>query len=315
MAKIKVKNPVVEMDGDEMTRIIWQWIRERLILPYLDIDLKYYDLSMENRDATDDQVTVDSAEATQKYGIAVKCATITPDEARVEEFGLKKMWKSPNGTIRNILGGVVFREPIIMANVPRLVPGWTKPIIIGRHAHGDQYKATDFVVPGPGKVTITYTPADGAAPMEFAVADFPGGGVAMGMFNYDESIRDFARASLRYGLDRGYPVYLSTKNTIMKRYDGRFKDLFQEVFEAEFKADFDAAGITYEHRLIDDMVAAALKWEGGYVWGCKNYDGDVKSAPVAQGCGSLALMTSVLMTPDGKTVEAEAAHGTVTRHY
>ncbi|WP_238012562.1 NADP-dependent isocitrate dehydrogenase [Dactylosporangium sp. AC04546] len=315
MAKIKVNNPVVELDGDEMTRIIWKQIREQLILPYLDVDLKYYDLSIEYRDQTDDQVTVDAANAIKQYGVGVKCATITPDEARVEEFKLKKMWRSPNGTIRNILGGVVFREPIIMANVPRLVPGWTKPIIIGRHAHGDQYKATDFVVPGPGKVTVTYTPADGSAPMEFEVANFPGGGVAMGMYNYDDSIRDFARASFRYGLDRGYPVYLSTKNTILKAYDGRFKDLFAEVFEAEFKDAFAEAGLTYEHRLIDDMVAAALKWEGGFVWAAKNYDGDVQSDTVAQGFGSLGLMTSVLMTPDGKTVEAEAAHGTVTRHY
>ncbi|MEV4509354.1 NADP-dependent isocitrate dehydrogenase [Dactylosporangium sp. NPDC049525] len=315
MAKIKVNNPVVELDGDEMTRIIWKQIREQLILPYLDVDLKYYDLSIEYRDQTDDQVTVDAANAIKQHGVGVKCATITPDEARVEEFKLKKMWRSPNGTIRNILGGVVFREPIIMSNVPRLVPGWTKPIIIGRHAHGDQYKATDFVVPGPGKVTVTYTPDDGGAPMEFEVAKFPGGGVAMGMYNFDDSIRDFARASLRYGLDRGYPVYLSTKNTILKAYDGRFKDLFAEVFESEFKAEFASAGITYEHRLIDDMVAAALKWEGGFVWACKNYDGDVQSDTVAQGFGSLGLMTSVLMTPDGKTVEAEAAHGTVTRHY
>ncbi|MBE1484970.1 NADP-dependent isocitrate dehydrogenase [Plantactinospora soyae] len=315
MAKIKVTNPVVELDGDEMTRIIWKQIREQLILPYLDVDLHYYDLSIQYRDETDDQVTVDAANAIKQHGVGVKCATITPDEARVEEFGLKKMWRSPNGTIRNILGGVVFREPIIMANVPRLVPGWTKPIIIGRHAHGDQYKATDFVVPGPGTVTLTYTPTDGGAPVEMEVANFTGGGVTMGMYNYDDSIRDFARASLRYGLDRGYPVYLSTKNTILKAYDGRFKDIFAEVFEAEFKAEFDAAGITYEHRLIDDMVAAALKWEGGFVWACKNYDGDVQSDTVAQGFGSLGLMTSVLMTPDGRTVEAEAAHGTVTRHY
>jgi len=315
MAKIKVANPVVELDGDEMTRIIWKQIREQLILPYLDVDLEYYDLSIEHRDATSDQVTIDAANAIKRHGVGVKCATITPDEARVEEFGLKKMWRSPNGTIRNILGGVVFREPIIMANVPRLVPGWTKPIIIGRHAHGDQYKATDFVVPGPGTVTITYTPTDGSEPVVHEVANFPGGGIAMGMYNFDDSIRDFARASLRYGLARNYPVYLSTKNTILKAYDGRFKDLFAEIFEAEFKADFDAAGITYEHRLIDDMVAAALKWEGGFVWACKNYDGDVQSDTVAQGFGSLGLMTSVLMTPDGKTVEAEAAHGTVTRHY
>ncbi len=315
MAKIKVNNPVVELDGDEMTRIIWKQIREQLILPYLDVDLEYYDLGIEHRDATDDQVTIDSANAIKRHGVGVKCATITPDEARVEEFGLKKMWRSPNGTIRNILGGVVFREPIVMSNVPRLVPGWTKPIVIGRHAHGDQYKATDFVVPGPGKVTITYTPEDGSDPMELTVADFAGGGVAMGMYNYDDSIRDFARASLRYGLDRKWPVYLSTKNTILKAYDGRFKDIFAEIFEAEFAADFKAAGITYEHRLIDDMVAAALKWEGGFVWACKNYDGDVQSDTVAQGFGSLGLMTSVLMTPDGKTCEAEAAHGTVTRHY
>ncbi|MFG1880576.1 NADP-dependent isocitrate dehydrogenase [Micromonospora sp. NPDC049102] len=315
MAKIKVNNPVVELDGDEMTRIIWKQIREQLILPYLDVDLHYYDLSIQYRDETDDQVTIDAANAIKEHGVGVKCATITPDEARVEEFGLKKMWRSPNGTIRNILGGVVFREPIIMSNVPRLVPGWTKPIIIGRHAHGDQYKATDFVVPGPGTVTITYTPADGGEPMEMEVANFPGGGIAMGMYNYDESIRDFARASFRYGLDRNYPVYMSTKNTILKAYDGRFKDIFAEVFEAEFKAEFDAAGLTYEHRLIDDMVAAALKWEGGYVWACKNYDGDVQSDTVAQGFGSLGLMTSVLLSPDGRTVEAEAAHGTVTRHY
>jgi isocitrate dehydrogenase len=315
MAKIKVENPIVEMDGDEMTRIIWQFIKEQLILPYLDVDLKYYDLGIESRDATDDQVTIDSALATKQFGVAVKCATITPDEARVEEFGLKSMWKSPNGTIRNILGGVIFREPIVISNIPRLVPGWTKPIVIGRHAHGDQYRATDFRVPGPGTVTMTYTPSDGGEPMQFEVAEFPGGGVAMGMYNFDDSIRDFARASMRYGLDRGWPVYLSTKNTILKAYDGRFKDLFAEVFETEFKADFEAAGITYEHRLIDDMVAAAMKWEGGYVWACKNYDGDVQSDTVAQGFGSLGLMTSVLMTPDGKTVEAEAAHGTVTRHY
>ena len=315
MSKIKVKNPVVEMDGDEMTRIIWSFIKEQLILPYLDIDLKYFDLSIENRDATNDQVTVDSAEATKLYGVAVKCATITPDEERVEEFGLKKMWKSPNGTIRNILGGVIFREPIVISNIPRLVPGWTKPIIIGRHAFGDQYRATDTVIPGPGSLTLTYTPTDGGEPMELDVYDFPSSGVAMAMYNLDDSIRDFARASMRYGLDRGVPVYLSTKNTIMKAYDGRFKDLFAEVFEAEFKADFDTAGLTYEHRLIDDMVASAMKWEGGYVWACKNYDGDVQSDTVAQGFGSLGLMTSVLMTPDGKTVEAEAAHGTVTRHY
>jgi isocitrate dehydrogenase len=315
MAKIKVNNPVVELDGDEMTRIIWKQIREQLILPYLDVELEYYDLSIQYRDETDDQVTIDAANAIKRRGVGVKCATITPDEARVEEFGLKKMWRSPNGTIRNILGGVVFREPIIMSNVPRLVPGWTKPIIIGRHAHGDQYKATDFVVPGPGTVTITYTPDDGGTPMEFEVAKFTGGGVAMGMYNFDDSIRDFARASFRYGLDRHYPVYMSTKNTILKAYDGRFKDLFAEVFANEFADQFKAAGLTYEHRLIDDMVAAALKWEGGFVWATKNYDGDVQSDTVAQGYGSLGLMTSVLMAPDGKTVEAEAAHGTVTRHY
>ena len=315
MSKIKVVNPVVELDGDEMTRIIWQFIKDELILKYLDVDLKYYDLGMEYRDATDDQVTIDSAHAIQKYGVGVKCATITPDEARVEEFGLKKMWKSPNGTIRNILGGVIFREPIIISNIPRLVPGWTKPVIIGRHAFGDQYKATDFKVPTAGSLTMTFTPADGSAPMEFNIFDFPGAGVAMGMYNLDASIRDFARASLRYGLNRRYPVYLSTKNTILKAYDGQFKDIFAEVFESEFRSEFDAAGITYEHRLIDDMVAAAMKWEGGYVWACKNYDGDVQSDTLAQGYGSLGLMTSVLMTPDGKTVEAEAAHGTVTRHF
>jgi len=316
MAKIKVDNPVVELDGDEMTRIIWQFIKDRLILPYLDIELVYYDLGMEYRDQTDDQVTIDSARAILKHGVGVKCATITPDEQRVEEFKLKKMWKSPNGTIRNILGGVVFREPIICSNIPRLVPGWTKPIVIGRHAHGDQYKATDFKVPGAGTVTMTYTPEDGSAPMELEVAKFgKDGGVAMGMYNFNDSIRDFARASLRYGLDRKYPVYMSTKNTILKAYDGQFKDLFEEVFVNEFKADFDKAGITYEHRLIDDMVACVMKWEGGYVWACKNYDGDVQSDTVAQGFGSLGLMTSVLYTPDGRTVEAEAAHGTVTRHY
>lgn len=299
-----------------MTRIIWQFIKDRLIHPYLDIDLRYYDLSIENRDATDDQVTIDAAHAIKEHGVGVKCATITPDEARVEEFGLKQMWRSPNGTIRNILGGVVFREPIIISNVPRLVPGWNKPIIIGRHAHGDQYKATDFTVPGPGTLTLTYTPADGSEPISQEVITYPeGGGVAMAMYNFDESIRDFARASLAYGLQRGYPVYLSTKNTILKAYDGRFKDLFQEVFDTEFATAFAEAGLTYEHRLIDDMVAAAMKWEGGYVWACKNYDGDVQSDTVAQGFGSLGLMTSVLMTPDGKTVEAEAAHGTVTRHY
>jgi isocitrate dehydrogenase len=316
MTKIKVINPVVELDGDEMTRIIWQFIKDRLILPYLDVELLYFDLGIEHRDATEDQVTVDAAHAILQHGVGVKCATITPDEARVEEFGLKKMWKSPNGTIRNILGGVVFREPIICSNIPRLVPGWTKPIVIGRHAHGDQYKATDFKVPGAGTVTITYTPDDGSEPVKMEVARFGAdGGVSMGMYNFNDSIRDFARASMRYGLDRGWPVYLSTKNTILKAYDGQFKDLFQEVFETEFKADFEAAGITYEHRLIDDMVAAALKWEGGYVWACKNYDGDVQSDTVAQGFGSLGLMTSVLLTPDGKTVEAEAAHGTVTRHF
>ena len=316
VAKIKVDNPVVELDGDEMTRIIWQFIKDRLILPYLDVNLEYYDLGMEHRDATDDQVTIDAANAILKHGVGVKCATITPDEARVEEFKLKKMWKSPNGTIRNILGGVVFREPIICSNIPRLVPGWTKPIVIGRHAHGDQYKATDFKVPGAGTVTMTYTPDDGSEPMQFEVAKFgKDGGVSMGMYNFNDSIRDFARASFRYGLARNYPVYMSTKNTILKAYDGQFKDLFQEVFDAEFKADFDKAGLTYEHRLIDDMVACAMKWEGGYVWACKNYDGDVQSDTVAQGFGSLGLMTSVLMTPDGRTVEAEAAHGTVTRHY
>ena len=316
MAKIKVENTVVELDGDEMTRIIWQFIKDRLIVSYLDINLEYYDLGMEHRDATDDQVTIDSANAILKHGVGVKCATITPDEQRVEEFGLKKMWKSPNGTIRNILGGVVFREPIICSNIPRLVPGWTKPIVIGRHAHGDQYKATDFKVPGAGTVTMTYTPEDGSEPMQFEVAKFgKDGGVTMGMYNFNDSIRDFARASLRYGLSRNYPVYMSTKNTILKAYDGQFKDLFEEVFVNEFKADFDKAGLTYEHRLIDDMVACAMKWEGGYLWACKNYDGDVQSDTVAQGFGSLGLMTSVLMTPDGRTVEAEAAHGTVTRHY
>ena len=315
MSKIKVENPVVELDGDEMTRIIWAFIKDKLIHPYLDIDLKYFDLGMEHRDETDDQVTIDSAEAIKKYGVGVKCATITPDEARVEEFKLKKMWKSPNGTIRNILGGTVFREPIICRNIPRLVPGWTEPIVIGRHAFGDQYRATDFRVPGKGKLTIKWEAADGSDSIEEEVYDFPGSGVAMAMYNLDESIRDFARACMKYGLDRNYPVYLSTKNTIMKAYDGRFKDLFQEVFDAEFKADFDAKGLTYEHRLIDDMVASAMKWSGAYVWACKNYDGDVQSDTVAQGFGSLGLMTSVLMTPDGKTMEAEAAHGTVTRHY
>jgi isocitrate dehydrogenase len=315
MSKIKVVGTVVELDGDEMTRIIWQFIKDRLIHPYLDVNLDYYDLGIEHRDATDDQVTVDAAEAIKRHGVGVKCATITPDEARVAEFGLKQMWRSPNGTIRNILGGVIFREPIIMANVPRLVPGWTKPIVVGRHAFGDQYRATDLVVPGEGTLTLTFTPEDGGEPTELNVFEFPGPGVALAMYNLDASIRDFARASLNYGLQRNYPVYLSTKNTILKRYDGRFKDIFAEVFETEFKADFEAAGLTYEHRLIDDMVAAALKWEGGYVWACKNYDGDVQSDIVAQGFGSLGLMTSVLATPDGRTVEAEAAHGTVTRHY
>ena len=315
MAKIKVKTPIVEMDGDEMTRIIWQKIKDKLIFPYLDIDLKYYDLGIEARDKTDDQITIDAANATKKYGVAVKCATITPDEARVEEFNLNRMYKSPNGTIRNILGGTVFRQPIICNNVPRLVPGWTKPIVIGRHAFGDQYRATDMKVSGAGTLTLTFQPADGSEATTHTVFDFPDGGVAMAMYNLDESIRGFARACMNYGLDLGWPVYLSTKNTIMKVYDGRFKDLFEEVFEAEFKDKFEAAGITYEHRLIDDMVACAMKWEGGFVWACKNYDGDVQSDTVAQGFGSLGLMTSVLMTPDGKTVEAEAAHGTVTRHY
>ncbi len=314
MAKIKVKNPIVELDGDEMTRIIWAMIKDKLILPYLDIDLAYYDLGIEHRDATDDQVTIDAANAIKQHGVGVKCATITPDEARVEEFGLKKMWRSPNGTIRNILGGTIFREPIICSNVPRLVPGWTQPIIIGRHAFGDQYRATDFVVPGKGELTLTFKGEDGQT-IEHKVFDFPGGGVALSMYNLDDSIRDFARACMNYGLQRKVPVYLSTKNTILKAYDGRFKDLFQEVFEQDYAAAFKQAGITYEHRLIDDMVAAALKWSGGYVWACKNYDGDVQSDTVAQGFGSLGLMTSVLMTPDGSTVEAEAAHGTVTRHY
>ena len=314
MAKIKVNTPVVEIDGDEMTRIIWEWIRERLIKPYLDIELAYYDLSVENRDATSDQVTIDSAHATQKYGVAIKCATITPDEQRVEEFGLKKMWKSPNGTIRNILGGVIFREPIVISNVPRLIPGWTKPIVVGRHAFGDQYKATDFKVPGKGKLTMKWEGENGET-IEHEVFDFPQAGVAMGMYNLDESIRDFARASMNYALGRNWPLYLSTKNTILKAYDGRFKDIFAEVFETEFKDQFQSAGIVYEHRLIDDMVASALKWHGEFVWACKNYDGDVQSDQVAQGFGSLGLMTSVLMTPDGKTIEAEAAHGTVTRHY
>jgi isocitrate dehydrogenase len=313
--RIAVKGPVVELDGDEMTRIIWQFIKDRLIRPYLEVDLRYYDLSIQNRDATDDRVTVDAAEAIKACGVGVKCATITPDEARVKEFGLKSMWKSPNGTIRNILGGVIFREPIIISNIPRLVPGWTKPIVVGRHAFGDQYRATDTRIPGKGTLTLTFTPADGSKPMEFKVYDFPGPGVALAMYNLDDSIREFAQASFRYGLARNFPVYLSTKNTILKAYDGRFKDLFQEVFDREFKAEFAAKGLTYEHRLIDDMVASALKWDGGYVWACKNYDGDVQSDIVAQGFGSLGLMTSVLMTPDGKTVEAEAAHGTVTRHY
>ncbi|MXQ10000.1 NADP-dependent isocitrate dehydrogenase [Microvirga makkahensis] len=314
MAKIKVANPVVELDGDEMTRIIWQYIKDKLIHPYLDLELKYYDLGVEHRDATNDKVTVEAAEAIKKYGVGVKCATITPDEARVKEFNLKEMWKSPNGTIRNILGGVIFREPIICKNVPRLVPGWTQPIVVGRHAFGDQYRATDFKVPGKGRLTIKFEGEDGTV-IEKEVFKFPDAGVAMAMYNLDESIRDFARASMNYGLMRKYPVYLSTKNTILKAYDGRFKDIFEEVYQNEFKAKFDAAGITYEHRLIDDMVASALKWSGGYVWACKNYDGDVQSDTVAQGFGSLGLMTSVLMTPDGQTVEAEAAHGTVTRHY
>jgi isocitrate dehydrogenase len=320
VAKIKVLNPIVELDGDEMTRILWAFIKERLILPYLDVDLKYYDLSIENRDETEDQITVDAANAIKEHGVGVKCATITPDEARVEEFGLKEMYRSPNGTIRNILGGVIFREPIVISNVPRLVPGWTKPIVIGRHAFGDQYRATDTLIPkGGGTLTLSFQPNSSTeGPIELEVYDFPaeeGGGIAMAMYNRDDSIRDFARASFRYGLDRNYPVYMSTKNTILKTYDGRFKDLFQEVFDSEFKDEFESNGLTYEHRLIDDMVAAALKWEGGYVWACKNYDGDVQSDTVAQGFGSLGLMTSVLMTADGKTVEAEAAHGTVTRHF
>jgi isocitrate dehydrogenase len=315
MNKIKVVGTVVELDGDEMTRIIWQFIKDSLILPYLDLDLEYYDLGIQYRDKTDDQVTIDSALAIQKHGVGVKCATITPDEARVKEFNLKKMWKSPNGTVRNILGGVIFREPIIIKNVPRLIPHWTKPIVIGRHAFGDQYKATDFRVPGAGKLTVTFTPEDGSKPMEFNVFDFPSSGVALAMYNLDDSIRDFARASFNYGLIRKYPVFLSTKNTILKAYDGRFKDIFAEVFEKEFKDDFAKNNLEYEHRLIDDMVATSLRWEGGYIWACKNYDGDVQSDTVAQGYGSLGLMTSVLMTPDGKTVEAEAAHGTVTRHY
>ena len=315
MAKIAVKNPVVELDGDEMTRIIWSFIKDKLILPYLDIDLKYYDLGIENRDATEDQVTIDAANAIKRYGVGVKCATITPDEARVREFNLKKMWKSPNGTIRNILGGTVFRQPIICKNVPRLVPGWTKPIVIGRHAFGDQYRATDFVVPGPGALTIRWQPQDGGDPIEHEVFDFPGGGIAMAMYNLDDSIRGFAHACFNYALDLGWPMYLSTKNTILKAYDGRFKDIFEETYQKDFKARFEAAGLTYEHRLIDDMVAAALKWDGGFVWACKNYDGDVQSDTVAQGFGSLGLMTSVLLTPEADTVEAEAAHGTVTRHY
>ena len=315
MNKIKVEGTVVELDGDEMTRIIWQFIKDSLILPYLDVNLEYYDLGIEYRDKTDDQVTIDSAHAIQKHGVGVKCATITPDEARVEEFKLKKMWKSPNGTIRNILGGVIFREPIIIKNVPRLIPHWTKPIVIGRHAFGDQYRATDFKVPGPGKLTVTFTPTDGSKPMEFNVFDFPSSGVAMAMYNLDDSIRDFARASFNYGLIRKYPVFLSTKNTILKAYDGRFKDIFAEVFEKEFKSEFAKNNLEYDHRLIDDMVATSLRWEGGYIWACKNYDGDVQSDTVAQGYGSLGIMTSVLMTPDGKTVEAEAAHGTVTRHF
>ncbi len=315
MSKIKVQGTVVELDGDEMTRIIWDFIKKQLILPYLDINLEYYDLGIQYRDATNDQVTIDCANAIKKHGVGVKCATITPDEARVKEFNLKQMWKSPNGTIRNILGGVIFREPIIIKNVPRLIPHWSKPIVIGRHAFGDQYRATDFKVPGAGKLTVTFTPADGSKPMEFNVFDFPGSGVAMTMYNLDESIRDFARASFNYGLVRKYPVYLSTKNTILKAYDGRFKDIFAEIFEKEFKDEFKKHGLEYDHRLIDDMVATSLRWEGGYIWACKNYDGDVQSDTVAQGYGSLGLMTSVLMTPDGKTVEAEAAHGTVTRHY
>ena len=315
MAKIKVAAPIVEIDGDEMTRIIWKFIKDKLVLPYLDVELKYFDLRIENRDATDDQVTVDAAQAIKEHGVGVKCATITPDEARVEEFRLKKMWRSPNGTIRNILGGTIFREPILCANVPRLVPGWTQPIVIGRHAFGDQYRATDFVVPGTGKLTLSFVPEDGGETIEHEAFDFPGAGVAMAMYNLDDSIRGFARTCMNYGLDLGWPVYLSTKNTILKAYDGRFKDLFAEVFEAEFKDKFKAKGITYEHRLIDDMVAAAMKWSGGFLWACKNYDGDVQSDTIAQGYGSLGLMTSVLMTPDGKTGEAEAAHGTVTRHY
>jgi len=315
MAKIKVKNPVVELDGDEMTRIIWQWIREQLILPYLDIDLIYFDLGIEHRDATDDKVTVQAANAIRQHGVGVKCATITPDEARVAEFGLKRMWKSPNGTIRNILGGVVFREPIVIQSVPRLIPGWTSPIVVGRHAFGDQYRATDFLVPGPGTLTMVFTPEDGGAPTEYEVFHYPSSGVAMGMYNLDDSIRDFARACLNYGLQRNWPVYLSTKNTILKAYDGRFKDLFEEIYIKDFKSEYTKRGLVYEHRLIDDLVASALKWSGNFIWACKNYDGDVQSDMVAQGFGSLGLMTSVLLTPDGTTVEAEAAHGTVTRHY
>ncbi len=315
MSKIQVKNPIVEIDGDEMTRIIWAFIKDKLILPYLDVDLHYYDLSIQKRDATDDQITIDAANAVKQHRVGVKCATITPDEARVKEFSLKEMWKSPNGTIRNIIGGTVFRQPIICKNIPRLVPGWTKPIVIGRHAFGDQYRATDFLIPGAGKLTMRFEPADGGPAVEYKVFDFPGSGCAMGMYNLDESIRGFARSCMNYGLTLGWPVYLSTKNTILKKYDGRFKDIFQQVYEQEFKVRFEAAGITYEHRLIDDMVAAALKWEGGFVWACKNYDGDVQSDTVAQGFGSLGLMTSVLMTEDGQTIEAEAAHGTVTRHY
>jgi isocitrate dehydrogenase len=315
MAKIKVNSPIVELDGDEMTRIIWAFIKDKLILPYLDLELKYYDLSIQKRDETNDQITIDAANAIKEFGVGVKCATITPDEARVEEFGLKEMWRSPNGTLRNIIGGTIFRQPIICKNVPRLVPGWTKPIVIGRHAYGDQYRATDFLVPGPGKLTIRFEPEDGGEVIEREVFQFPGAGIALSMYNLDDSIMGFARSCLNYGLDLGWPVYLSTKNTILKVYDGRFKDIFQDIFEAEFKDKFDAAGITYEHRLIDDMVAAAMKWEGGFLWACKNYDGDVQSDTVAQGFGSLGLMTSVLLTPDGKTVESEAAHGTVTRHF
>ena len=315
MAKIKVENPIVELDGDEMTRIIWQFIKDKLILPYLDVDLKYFDLSIQNRDATFDQVTVDAANAIKQYSVGVKCATITPDEGRIEEFGLKEMWRSPNGTIRNIIGGTIFREPIICENVPRLVPGWTQPIVVGRHAYADQYRATDFLVPGKGKLTIRFDPEDGGEAIEHEVFDFPGPGIAMSMYNLDDSIRGFAQSCLNYGLQRGWPVYLSTKNTILKIYDGRFKDIFEETFESEFKDRYAAQGLTYEHRLIDDMVACALKWSGGFVWACKNYDGDVQSDTIAQGYGSLGLMTSVLLTPDGKTVESEAAHGTVTRHY